>query len=601
MARVDEIIKSIIDELGKLPPGYPNPPRIFKDNLRSAVERDNVYDPEIVGIGLYNHKKDYLKDMQIYKLIYLKRFLDRKYMIDQPDNNVNDVLMKESAKSTNNVAASVEESVGRHPCFPFNVPKAKNGEPKTAGNIVSTIDNEARAKESVGCHPYFPFYITKGKKVVEEIAGSSMEEIADCNVKEIADSSVNVEEHVGSNVEEIASNSVNVEEHVSSSMKEIAGSSVNVEEHVKEIANSSVNVVVCENEYVYKIVNAVVCMEERARKWYGGRVDPANGSDFVKMLVIDGCFLIELLRCYGLDNRRNPNDPIFKYERILSQLRHDIVLNDNQIPFFVLNDLFNMSQSKDPKDDLIHLTLRFVEGMFLDLSIPKNLKFVKPDHLLGLIRDVWVLPFANNNVERNNQVVLGKWKNINSASELQKTGIDFKISEDYNSLMDIKFVRKCLGAKLKIPQMNIYYETESQIRNLVAYEQYLPDGNPRYVSDYTFFMHCLINTSNDVELLCRSGIIGNWLGNDEEVSLMFNRLGKTILTSSKFSYSQIFSEVNIHYHSHRKKWWAELWREYFDGPWACAKFLAALVLLGLAILQTIFTIYPYYHPRKDSS
>ncbi|KAL0293207.1 UNVERIFIED_CONTAM: hypothetical protein Scaly_3145700 [Sesamum calycinum] len=205
-----------------------------------------------------------------------------------------------------------------------------------------------------------------------------------------------------------------------------------------------------ENKNADKIVKAVVGMEERARKWYGGRVDPARGSDFVKMLVIDGCFLIELLRCYGLDNWRDLNDPIFK--------------------------------SKDPKDDLILLTLNFVKGMFLDLSVPEELEFKKPDHLLGLIRDVWVLPFANNNAAAP---TLGKWENIQSASELHRTGIDFKISEDHNSLMDIKFVRKCLGAKLKIPQLNIYYETESQIRNLVAYEQYLPYGNPRYVSDYT--------------------------------------------------------------------------------------------------------------------
>ncbi|KAL0348913.1 UNVERIFIED_CONTAM: hypothetical protein Sangu_1119100 [Sesamum angustifolium] len=491
MVRADEIIKSIIGELRELPSAYPNP-CIFKDNLRSAVERDNVYDPEIVAIGFYNHNKDYLEDMQIYKLMYLKRFLGRKY---ESDNNVNDVPATESANSTNNVTASMER------------------------------------------HPFFSFYVNKGKKVVEETAGSSTE----------------------------------------------------------AIAGSSVDGVGRENKNADKIVKAVVGMEERARKWYGGRVDPARGSDFVKMLVIDGCFLIELLRCYGLDNWRDLNDPIFKYERMLSQLRHDIVLNENQIPFFVLNDLFNMSRSKDPKDDLILLTLNFVKGMFLDLSVPEEIEFKKPDHLLGLIRDVWVLPFANNNAAAP---TLAKWENIKSASELHRTGIDFKISKDHNSLMDITFVRKCLGAKLKIPQLNIYYETESQIRNLVAYEQYLPYGNPRYVSDYTFFMHCLINTSEDVELLRRGGIIGNWLGNDEEVCLMFNRQGTSILTSSNFSYSQLFSEVNRHYHSHRKKWWAELWREYFDGPWACAKFLAALALLGLAILQTIFTIYPYYHPRK---
>ncbi|KAL0331186.1 UNVERIFIED_CONTAM: hypothetical protein Sangu_1664100 [Sesamum angustifolium] len=323
MAQADKILESIIKELGDLPSEYPNP-HFLIHNLQSDVKRDNVYDPEIVAIGFYNHKEDYLQDMQTYKLI------------------------------------KVEESVGVLRAFHFMKPKPKN-----------------------------------------------------------------------------------------------------VRQKVQLVALSSVSGVGRENNNADKIVKAVVGMRERARKWYGGRVDPDEGIDFVKMLVIDGCFLIELLRCYGLDNWRDPNDPIFKYERILSQLRHDIVLNDNQIPFFVLNDLFNMSRSKEPKDDLILLTLNFVK-------------------------------------------------------ELHRTGIDFKISKDHNSLMDIKFVRKCLGAKLKIPQLNIYYETESQIRNLVAYEQYLPYGNPRYVSDYTFFMHCLINTSEDVELLRRSGIIGNWLGNDEE-------------------------------------------------------------------------------------
>ncbi|KAL0331188.1 UNVERIFIED_CONTAM: hypothetical protein Sangu_1664300 [Sesamum angustifolium] len=166
-----------------------------------------------------------------------------------------------------------------------------------------------------------------------------------------------------------------------------------------------------------------------------------------------------------------------------------------------------------------------------------------------------------------------------------------------HSLMDIKFV----GGVLRIPQLNIYYETESQFTNLVAYEQYLPDGEPRYVSDYTFFLHCLINTPHDVELLRRRGIIGNCLGNDEEVSLMFNRLGKSILTSSKFSYSQTFADVNKHYRRRTKKWVAKLWRDYFNSPWSILKFLAAVALLALAFLQTFYTVYSYYNPKTNSN
>ncbi|KAI3469636.1 hypothetical protein Pfo_026299 [Paulownia fortunei] len=347
-----------------------------------------------------------------------------------------------------------------------------------------------------------------------------------------------------------------------------------------------------------RYVAAVAGMEERARKCYAEHID-LNKNDFVKLMVLDGCFLIELLRYHGLRNLREPDDPIFRQERILSQLRHDFVLLENQLPFFVLNQLFNMTKTEDPNDEIITLTLLFVKGMFLNLSAsPESLPIRNIDHLFGLVRDVWVLPFVKTitqgNARKNNGT--DNWENINSVSGLRVAGIKFEKAKDNSSLMDIKFV----GGVLRIPQLNIYYETESQLRNLVAYEQYLPDGEPRYVSDYTFFLHCLINTSNDVELLRRRGIIGNWLGNDEEVSLMFNRLGKSILTSSRFCYSEVFCDVNRHYHRRTKKWLANLWRDYFNSPWSILKFLAAVALLALALMQTVYTIYAYYHPRINS-
>lgn len=349
-----------------------------------------------------------------------------------------------------------------------------------------------------------------------------------------------------------------------------------------------------------RYIDAVVGMEERARKCYAGSIDLSK-NDFVKLMVRDGCFLIELLRYHGLKNLRDPDDPILQ-ERTLSQLRHDIVLVENQLPFFVLNQLFNMTKGEDPNDDIISLTLLFVKGMFLNLSAPVgSLQIKKIDHLFGLIHDVWVLPFVKTipqgNTGKNNQASAVEWDNINSASGLREAGIKFKKAKDYTSLMDIKFV----GGVLRIPQLNIYYETESQFRNLVAYEQYLPDGEPRFVSDYTFFLHCLINTPDDVELLRRRGIIGNCLGNDEEVSLMFNRLGKSILTSSKFSYSQTFADVNRHYRRRTKKWLANLWRDYFNSPWSILKFLAAVALLALTFLQTFYTVYSYYHPKTNSN
>ncbi|KAL0294317.1 UNVERIFIED_CONTAM: hypothetical protein Sangu_2518500 [Sesamum angustifolium] len=167
----------------------------------------------------------------------------------------------------------------------------------------------------------------------------------------------------------------------------------------------------------------------------------------------------------AMPNLRDPDDPILQ-ERTLSQLRHDIVLVENQLPFFLLNQLFIMTKSEDPNDDIISLTLLFVKGMFLNLSAPVgSLQIKKIDHLFGLIHDVWVLPFTKTvpqgNIGKNNQASAVEWDNINSASGLREAGIKFKKAKDYTSLMDIKFV----GGVLRIPQLNIYYETESQFTN----------------------------------------------------------------------------------------------------------------------------------------
>jgi len=53
-------------------------------------------------------------------------------------------------------------------------------------------------------------------------------------------------------------------------------------------------------------------------------------------------------------------------------------------------------------------------------------------------------------------------------------------------------------------------------------------------------MDYLINPSKNVELLLRQGIIENWLGDDEVVSTMFNKLFENV-SISIFYYAKIFA------------------------------------------------------------
>ncbi|KAK5772777.1 hypothetical protein PVK06_049072 [Gossypium arboreum] len=112
-------------------------------------------------------------------------------------------------------------------------------------------------------------------------------------------------------------------------------------------------------------------------------------------------------------------------------------------------------------------------------------------------------------------------------------------------------------------------------------------------------MDKLINTSKDVQLLRKNEIIDNMLGNDEAVTEMFNKLGDSVYYSPEdFYYKDIANQVNKHCKRNWNIWKAKLKKDYFNTPWSPISFLAALVLLLLTVLQTIFSVLSYYHQRQ---
>ncbi|KAF5465139.1 hypothetical protein F2P56_015170 [Juglans regia] len=175
--------------------------------------------------------------------------------------------------------------------------------------------------------------------------------------------------------------------------------------------------------------------------------------------------------------------------------------------------------------------------------------------------------------------------NIHSATELEEAGIKFKKVEKSN-LISIKFN----NGLMEISPLSIHDHTETYLRNLIAYEQYCDRQNGlNYVYNYVRFMDHLINSPKYVELLRRKGIIINRLGDDESISSMVNKLGHYVRFLTNI-YARTFKNLNIHCKRRRNVWMAKLRRDYFSSPWALLSFLAAVLLLALAIAQTIFSI-----------
>ncbi|KAF5446152.1 hypothetical protein F2P56_031802 [Juglans regia] len=69
---------------------------------------------------------------------------------------------------------------------------------------------------------------------------------------------------------------------------------------------------------------------------------PQNSAvikEFVKMIVLDGIFIIELFfRTSG--NAEDEDDYILRKPWLREGIQHDLILLENQLPFFVLEDLY---------------------------------------------------------------------------------------------------------------------------------------------------------------------------------------------------------------------------------------------------------------------
>nr|KJB82213.1 hypothetical protein B456_013G182000 [Gossypium raimondii] len=231
-------------------------------------------------------------------------------------------------------------------------------------------------------------------------------------------------------------------------------------------------------------------LEPRIRKCYEETPIHLNSNELPEMMLFDGCFIVQLIQ--GI----YPVEDMFQVGRIQTDIRHDLLLLENQLPLKK-----HSCQHPSP------------------LGIKKHEEFKAKEAAAAVqASTAVVVAAAKPNSQRS-------WKFIRSATELKDN---------------------------------------------------------------------LINTGKDVQLLCESGVIDNWLGDDKAVTVMFNKLRDSIyMMSEDFYYADIFGRVNEHCKRKWYKWKAALKKNYFNTPRSLISFLAALVLLLLTLLQTIFSVLSY--------
>ncbi|XP_027174088.1 UPF0481 protein At3g47200 [Coffea eugenioides] len=342
-------------------------------------------------------------------------------------------------------------------------------------------------------------------------------------------------------------------------------------------------------------LRAVQPLEAEARECYSETIGYSS-DEFIEMLVLDGCFILELFRKFGGLVPAEPDDPLTSMSWVYAFLLRDLLRLENQIPFFILKRLFQLTNLA-PDDEgsgpsLGRLTLNFFNNA-LQRSEPVLSRYssleLEGKHLLDFLRASFIPP--EHGEPKPNE--FPKTRVIECISYLRRAGIDLKPSEE-ESFLAIKFRH---GGVIEMPRIALDDFMCSFLLNCVAYEQ-CQAGCSKHMTTYATFLDCLINTSRDVQFLCDRNIIENYFGTDAEIAKFINNLGKDVSFDIDVCYlARLFNQVNQYYHNNWHVQWASFKYTYFNTPWSFISALAASVLLVLTVLQTLYTILGYVHPH----
>ncbi|KAK4779530.1 hypothetical protein SAY87_015636 [Trapa incisa] len=348
-------------------------------------------------------------------------------------------------------------------------------------------------------------------------------------------------------------------------------------------------------------------MEESIRDCYSEPLK-FDSRDLMEMIVLDGCFIIELFCKVGRIVPTEMDEPLFNMAWILPFLMRDLLRLENQIPYFVLKSLFDLcvgnfsiavtnidssSNTNSTEDNISSSSLAKLALVFFNYMVQRPVKVLEKyydsegKHLLDLFRLIYVSPSQEKVPKKPSKFL----RLIQSAKKLHLAGVKFEPRKT-ESFLDIDFK----DGVLKIPVLTIDDFSSSLFLNFVAYEQCYSHCS-KYVTAYATFMGCLINTPGDAGLLCDHKIVENYFGTDDEVARFFNNVGKDVVFDIHRSYlSTVFEEVNEYYRNNWHVRWAEFKHRYFDTPWSFISALAALLLLILTAIQAFFAAYAYFIP-----
>ncbi|KAK9057490.1 hypothetical protein SSX86_022326 [Deinandra increscens subsp. villosa] len=312
-----------------------------------------------------------------------------------------------------------------------------------------------------------------------------------------------------------------------------------------------------------------------------------SDAEIAEMMVIDACFILEFTYQPVYDKESLYLKDELQYKSVMD----DLVLLENQIPLFFLNEIYHCTILKfDSHASLIKLIHELLHGKIsnfifsttLEININDN-SISSANHILSLLHQCYM--------PRDDMKEVRLGSRIHSAIDLDMAGVKLKPSNETENPtwvmgIEMKQNRFPYRPTLVMPKLKVRDSTEFLLRNLIAYEQSLK--TKMYFTSYSNAMNMLVNTQEDVAKLVDSEVLVNLMGSNEEAANMINNLGKNVRAHT--FYEEEWKKLNKYCKGYWPKHIARVRSTYFQSRWSVIALLAGIILFVLQVVQTIFTI-----------
>ncbi|XP_042398176.1 UPF0481 protein At3g47200-like [Zingiber officinale] len=405
------------------------------------------------------------------------------------------------------------------------------------------------------------------------------------------------------------------------------------------------------NQAIEKCIDRIKEREREVRSAYAEEFVKMTSNEFVEMLLLDSCFVLELL--LELEEKKRRKQEKVAQEKKMSTINkllqpfktrskvqkqqeqpkpsaalmmgsssardaapmmqpsteekqteeegtliqqwqwaepliyHDLLMLENQIPLSLLRELHGIILSHDKSPSMDELILSF----FKEFSLTKHITKIPEGschHLLHLFHSSLIPKKQPTTRGIRAQLVAEVTSAIPCARDLIESRV--KVKKKQGVACSSFLDLSFDSGRLEIPEIHVDDGTNTLLRNLIAFEQCLPRIGD-YLTTYAWFMDSVIDNSADVALLRRKHVLESGLGSDEEVAKLFNSLCKEVMVDPNQCYlEETIKEVNKYHRSRRNRCYATLNHNYFSNPWASISVIAAIILFVLTFIQTLYSM-----------